>query len=76
MLYCSSRAKIVKGSEKSKKIVKYSLILCLYSTVLPRLQKQLGHYISGYRKPSEKTVRNIEDRIQEFGKQLCAVHFA
>lgn len=39
-------------------------------------QKQLGHYISGYRKPSEKTVRKIEDRIQEFGKQLCSVHFA
>ncbi len=39
-------------------------------------QKQLGHYISGYRKPSEKTIRKIEDKIQDFGRQLCAVRFA
>ena len=39
-------------------------------------QKQLGHYISGYRKPSEKTVRKIEEKIQTLGKQLCAVRFA
>ena len=39
-------------------------------------QKQLGHYISGYRKPSEKTIRKIEDGIHRFSTQLAAVRFA
>ena len=39
-------------------------------------QKQLGHYISGYRKPSEKTIRKIEDGIHRFSAQLNAVRFA
>lgn len=39
-------------------------------------QKQLGHYISGYRKPSEKTIRRIEEGIHRFSAQLGAVHFA
>lgn len=38
-------------------------------------QKQLGHYISGYRKPSGKTVRKIEEGIHAFSSQLAAVHF-
>ncbi len=38
-------------------------------------QKQLGHYISGYRKPSGKTVRKIEDGIHAFSSQLAAVRF-
>lgn len=38
-------------------------------------QKQLGHYISGYRKPTEKTVRKIESGIHAFSKQLEAVRF-
>ena len=39
-------------------------------------QKQLGHYISGYRKPSDKTIRKIEDGIHRFSDQLSAVRFA
>lgn len=39
-------------------------------------QKQLGHYISGYRKPSGKTIRKIEDGIHRFSEQLNAVRFA
>ena len=38
-------------------------------------QKQLGHYISGFRKPSAKTVRKIEAGIHSFSKQLAAVRF-
>lgn len=38
-------------------------------------QKQLGHYISGYRKPSGKTVRKIEEGIHAFSSQLAAVRF-
>jgi predicted RNase H-like HicB family nuclease len=38
-------------------------------------QKQLGHYISGFRKPSEKTVRKIESGIHAFSKLLEAVRF-
>lgn len=39
-------------------------------------QKQLGHYISGYRRPSNKTIRKIEDGIHRFSKELCFVHFS
>lgn len=38
-------------------------------------QKQLGHYISGYRKPSEKTIRKIENGIHSFSGLLAAVRF-
>ena len=38
-------------------------------------QKQLGHYISGYRKPSPKTVRKIEAGIHSFSDQLRTVSF-
>lgn len=39
-------------------------------------QKQLGHYISGYRKPSVKTIRKIEKGIHTFSTQLAAVRFS
>lgn len=39
-------------------------------------QKQLGHYISGYRKPSKKTIQKIELSIKEFSKELSSVQFA
>ena len=39
-------------------------------------QKQLGHYISGYRKPSNKTIRKIEDGIHRFSEELGSVHFS
>lgn len=38
-------------------------------------QKQLGHYISGHRKPSEKTIRKIEERIHAFGQEIASVKF-
>lgn len=38
-------------------------------------QKQLGHYISGFRKPSEKTARKIEEKIREFAKEIESVRF-
>ena len=38
-------------------------------------QKQLGHYISGFRKPSEKTARKIEEKIKEFAKEIESVRF-
>lgn len=39
-------------------------------------QKQLGHYISGVRKPSERTIRKIESRVHSFGAEIAAVNFA
>lgn len=39
-------------------------------------QKQLGHYISGYRKPSAKTIRKMEEGIHNLSEQLRMVHFA
>lgn len=38
-------------------------------------QKQLGHYISGIRNPSEKTARKIESGIRHFAKDLESVSF-
>ena len=38
-------------------------------------QKQLSHYISGYRHPSEKTVRKIECGIRKFSQELSSLHF-
>ena len=38
-------------------------------------QKQLGHYISGYRKPSSRTIRKIEAGIHAFCDHLKAVSF-
>ena len=39
-------------------------------------QKQLGHYISGFRKPSPRTVKKIQDGVKAFCNQLSAIHFA
>ena len=39
-------------------------------------QKQLGHYVSGYRKPSQKTIRKMEEGIHRFCEQLGKIHFA
>lgn len=39
-------------------------------------QGQLSHYINGVRKPSEKTIRKIEDRIHAFGNEISTVSFA
>ena len=39
-------------------------------------QKQLGHYISGYRKPSAKTIRRMEEGIHNFCELLSGIHFA
>lgn len=38
-------------------------------------QKQLGHYISGFRKPSPKTAQKIEEKIKDFAKEIEAVRF-
>lgn len=38
-------------------------------------QKQLGHYVSGYRKPSAKTIRRMEEGIHNFCKHLSEIHF-
>ena len=38
-------------------------------------QKQLGHYISGFRKPSERTARKIEEKIKTFAKEIESVRF-
>lgn len=38
-------------------------------------QKQLGHYISGFRRPSDRTAHKIEDRIKAFAREIEAVRF-
>ncbi len=39
-------------------------------------QGQLSHYINGTRKPGEKTIRKIEERIRAFGAEISAVSLA
>lgn len=39
-------------------------------------QKQLGHYISGFRKPSPRTAKKIQDGVRAFCNQLSTIHFA
>ncbi len=38
-------------------------------------QSLLAQYISGFRKPSEKTARKIEEKIKEFAKEIESVRF-
>lgn len=38
-------------------------------------RKQLGHYLSGYRKPSEKTARKIQECIMDYLEDLKSVKF-
>ncbi len=39
-------------------------------------QKQLGHYVSGFRKPSPKTAAKVEQSVRHFIEELSAIHFA
>ena len=38
-------------------------------------QTQLSHYVSGFRKPSAKTVKRLDTAIQGLSKELSQVHF-
>ena len=37
-------------------------------------QKVLGHYLSGYRNPSKKVLKKIEDGIHEYASALLNTH--
>ena len=39
-------------------------------------QKQLFHYASGLKKPSEKTVRKMDSAFRRFAGEMSQVHFA
>ena len=39
-------------------------------------QTQLGHYLHGRRKPSQKTIDKIQEGVQQFAHNLTAVRFA
>lgn len=38
-------------------------------------QTQLTHYVSGYRRPTEKTVKKLDDAIRRLADELSQVHF-
>ncbi len=38
-------------------------------------QKQLLHYESGHRNPSNKTIKKIEESIHKFTEELSQIHF-
>ncbi|MCQ2119787.1 MAG: helix-turn-helix transcriptional regulator [Bacteroidales bacterium] len=39
-------------------------------------QAMLGHYLHGRRKPSKKTIEKIEKGVNDFARELSALHFA
>ncbi len=39
-------------------------------------RKQLGHYLSGHRNPSEKTAKKIEQGLHAFAEELTQVQFS
>ncbi len=39
-------------------------------------QKQLGHYMSGYRNPSPSTVSKIEKGIKQFAQELSVINLS
>jgi len=39
-------------------------------------QTQLGHYLHGRRRPSQKTIQKIQEGVRMFADNLTAVHFA
>ena len=58
------------------KAFKGSLTLAGLETITGVNQRQLQHYMSGCRRPSEKTVRKIEEAIHQFGATLMDVSLA
>jgi predicted RNase H-like HicB family nuclease len=38
-------------------------------------QGQLSHYVTGRKKPTQKTVLKIRNSVHEFGKSLCRIDF-
>lgn len=38
-------------------------------------QSQLSQYVQGYRKPSKKTAKRIEEKLHDFAKELNQVQF-
>jgi predicted RNase H-like HicB family nuclease len=38
-------------------------------------QKQLGHYMSGFRKPKADTLKKIEKGLHNFAQELKEIHF-
>ena len=38
-------------------------------------QTQLSHYVSGFRKPSEKTIKKLDMAIHGLSRELSQVHF-
>jgi len=38
-------------------------------------QTQLTHYVSGYRNPSEKTIKKLDNAIHQLANELSQVHF-
>ena len=38
-------------------------------------QGQLSHYLTGHRRPSQKTIEKIESSLQAFGKEISQVEF-
>jgi len=53
----------------------YAFTLAGLERITGVAQGQLSHYINGVRKPSEKTVKKIENRIHSFGQEISSVNF-
>ena len=76
--------KILQGEYEIEYHFDVSSFLKHYSTIftksaLQRMtginQTQLTHYVSGFRKPSKRTVSKLDTAIQGLSKELSQVHF-
>ena len=64
------------GYEDMKQYYAFAFSLAGLERITGINQKQLGHYVSGYRNPSPKTKKKIEESIRKFSEELSAVSFA
>ena len=53
----------------------YSFTLAGLEQITGVNQRQLSHYINGVKKPGERTVRKIENRIHVFANEISSVSF-
>jgi hypothetical protein len=54
----------------------YAFTLAGLSRITGIAQGQLSHYVTGHRRPSQNTVKKIEDSLHKFGNEIGSIRFA
>lgn len=53
----------------------YAFTLAGLARITGIAQGQLSHYVTGNRRPSERTVKKIESALHGFGSEIANIHF-